>query len=160
MRKILLLPLAALLCIGCTKESMQSDRPDAAKQNASQAIDLIFYNEVDNFDYTNDSYIEYEDVSGQRQAYYPEEGRLSHFLSVKANSMLTIHAKIRHKDASKGTPIDCKVLRVEELGCDPVRFGYFTSIVIDAVMDIQVKLPLYAHPGDPCQIYLRVDPSY
>ena len=157
MKKLLFLPLAAMLCFGCSKEVAQAENPGVAMQNANQTINLIFYNEVDNSSFINDSYIEYEDASGQRQTYYPEEGMLSHFLTARENTMLTIHAKIRHKDAGAGGAIPCAVLRVEELGCDPVLFRDISNTVIDAVVDIEVKQPIYAHIGDPCQIYLRVD---
>ena len=91
MKKILFLPLAALLCFGCSKDALQSDTPAIAKQEAAtvqEYVEVAFNNYVSG-GLINESYIEYVDEYGQRQTLYPT--LLTTYIHVAKTGYITVN---------------------------------------------------------------------
>lgn len=90
MKKLLFLPLAAMLCFGCSKEALQSDTPEIAKQEAStqEYVEVAFNNYVSG-GLTNNSYVEYVDEYGNRQTLYPS--LLTTYIHVAKTGYVTVN---------------------------------------------------------------------
>ena len=75
MKKLFLLPLAVLACIGCSKTDLTADQNAAGLQQndaAEQVVEVTFNNLVPSF-MTNETTIEYTDLSGQHQIVKPTQ---------------------------------------------------------------------------------------
>lgn len=89
MKKLLFLPLAALLCFGCSKDALQGDTPDIAKQKApaQEYVEIAFNNYVSG-GLINNSSVEYVDEYGQRQTLYPT--LLTSYIHVAKTGYVTV----------------------------------------------------------------------
>lgn len=126
MKKSFFLLLTAILCFGCSKENALGDLPDIAKQNVPDpTVEVQLGNFVDETDFINDSYIEYEDGNGRIQTHYLA-GMNTHFLNIRKNSLLTIHVVISVRGGSAGTPIYAVLSTVDLLGDAPVIYQDIT----------------------------------
>lgn len=90
MKKLLLLPLAAMLCFGCSKDAMLGEAPGIAKQEAvaQEYVEVAFNNYVSG-GLINESYVEYVDEYGNRQTLYPS--RLTTYIHVAKTGYVTVN---------------------------------------------------------------------
>ena len=90
MKKLLFLPLAAMLCFGCSKDAFQGDIPEIAKQEAQaqEYIEVAFNNYVSG-GLTNNSSVEYVDEYGQHQTLYPTH--LTTYINVSKTGYIAVN---------------------------------------------------------------------
>lgn len=93
MKKLLFLPLAAMLCFGCSKDALQGDVPGIAKQEASSKVAqeyvMVEFNNYVSGGLINESSVEYIDEYGNRQTLYPT--RLTTFINVAKTGYVTVN---------------------------------------------------------------------
>ena len=100
MKKLLFLPLIALLCFGCSKDASlagKSNTVDMAGLNGPGPTEwgyvyVAFNYMVDTWAFTNDSYIEYTDENGNAQS-VPWTTTIE--ANVKKGTTITLHIDIR-----------------------------------------------------------------
>lgn len=73
MKKLLFLPLAAMLCFGCSKSTSESDL-SLQKADASQTVVIAVSNMIDTETVGSDSYVDYTDEYGQLQTVCLNDG--------------------------------------------------------------------------------------
>lgn len=99
MKKLLFLPLAAMLCFGCSKTEMAGDDPQAlalnaqnAKKAVNETINVLFSNKLEEHVlFTDNTTVEYTDVNGQRQVIRMENGNIGYEFTILAGSSITVN---------------------------------------------------------------------
>lgn len=123
MKKLVFLPLIALLCFGCSKDAFLADKSntvDMAELNGPGPTEwdyvyVTFNYMVDSWTLTNDSYVEYTDEYGDVQS-VPWTTTIE--AKVKKETVITLHIDIRRANGGSDK-IYCAVRR-ETGGADGI----------------------------------------
>lgn len=115
MKKLLFLPLIALLCFGCTKDSSLAGQPDPVDITELNGPDptewdyvyVAFNYMVDTWAFTNDSYVEYTDENGNINS-VPWTATIE--AKVKKGTSIILHIDIRQNNGGSDK-IYCAVRR-------------------------------------------------
>lgn len=87
MKKLLFLPLAAMLCFGCSKSGSEGDLT-LQKTNTAQTDVIAISNMIDRTTLYSDSYVDYTDANGRMQTVCLNDG-LSPDIEILSGSSIT-----------------------------------------------------------------------
>ena len=104
MKKAILLPLAAMLCFGCSKTEMAGDDPQALALNAQNAkearsgvVNVLFSDKLEDHSlFTEYTTVEYTDEYGQPQVMQVKDGNIGYPLVVQAGSSITVNVDVTY----------------------------------------------------------------
>lgn len=175
MRKPFLLPLAAILCFGCSKNTSQGGLPGIEEQNAKaatslhiQSLDVVFHHQMSETPgFTSRSYIEYTDENGMLQTLYPEPQTLSYQIRVAEDGYIIIHVDLSYRYdvvyASISTDVDIDVQNLDHVdvyrrcirGDTPLIGTYTIPVHLLATNNQSGAVPNIFLRGDEKEGYVR-----